>query len=118
MLKLQACLLLKMGMCAKKMGWKKVRSSNGRGHGWPDSKGNVWVPTGPGLALTEVHTGMFKKPGGGYDNVTQVDESEGCRLMPNIQVVEGQIIALTIFSWLILKIFMKFFQMQVRTLSS
>lgn len=26
---------------------KKVNSPKGRGYGWPDNKGNVWVPTGP-----------------------------------------------------------------------
>lgn len=26
---------------------KKVRSPNGRGFGWPDEKGQIWVPTGP-----------------------------------------------------------------------
>ena len=26
---------------------KKVRNPNGRGYGWPDDKGNIWVPTGP-----------------------------------------------------------------------
>lgn len=26
---------------------KKVRNPNGRGYGWPDDEGNVWVPSGP-----------------------------------------------------------------------
>ncbi len=27
---------------------EKVKNPNGPGYGWPDNKGNVWVPTGPG----------------------------------------------------------------------
>jgi hypothetical protein len=42
---------------------------NGRGSGWEDRNGNVWVPTGQG---GEAHGGPHwdvQRPGGGYDNV-------------------------------------------------
>lgn len=26
---------------------KKVKQSNGGSYGWPDKKGNVWIPSGP-----------------------------------------------------------------------
>lgn len=32
----------------KKWDGKKIRSSNGRGYGWPDSNGKIWIPTGVG----------------------------------------------------------------------
>ena len=46
-----------------------VRNPNGRGYGWRDSKGNVWVPTNPGdLAHGGPHWDV-ELPGGGYVNV-------------------------------------------------
>ncbi|WP_244875135.1 RHS repeat-associated core domain-containing protein [Xanthomonas cannabis] len=56
-------------VCPKKWDGKKVRSPNGRGHGWPDNKGNVWVPTGPGSGAHGGPHWDVQKPGGGYDNV-------------------------------------------------
>ncbi|MEO1248060.1 MAG: RHS repeat-associated core domain-containing protein, partial [Pseudomonadota bacterium] len=46
-----------------------VPNPNGRGNGWLDADGNVWVPTGPG---GEAHGGPHwdvQKPGRGYVNV-------------------------------------------------
>jgi RHS repeat-associated protein len=48
---------------------KKVKNPNGPGYGYPDKKGNVWVPTGPG---PNAHGGPHwdvQRPGGGYINV-------------------------------------------------
>jgi hypothetical protein len=62
------------GFCAPKKGkptWG--RAPNGRGSGWVDADGNVWVPTGPDSGSTgDAHGGPHwdvQKPGGGYDNV-------------------------------------------------
>ncbi|WP_373278990.1 polymorphic toxin type 37 domain-containing protein [Amantichitinum ursilacus] len=35
------------GFVDPKGGEDWVKNPNGRGSGWKDSKGNVWVPTGP-----------------------------------------------------------------------
>lgn len=46
---------------------KKIKNPNGPGYGWPDKKGNVWVPTGPeghGCPHWDV-----EKPNGDYENV-------------------------------------------------
>jgi RHS repeat-associated protein len=49
------------------------RAPNGRGSGWIDADGNVWVPTGPASGSTgDAHGGPHwdvQKPGGGYDNI-------------------------------------------------
>lgn len=62
------------GFCPPKGGkptWG--RAPNGRGAGWIDAGGNVWVPTGPASGSTgDAHGGPHwdvQKPGGGYDNV-------------------------------------------------
>jgi RHS repeat-associated protein len=55
--------------CPKKWDGKKVKSPNGRGYGWPDNKGNVWVPTGPGSGAHGGPHWDVQKPGGGYINV-------------------------------------------------
>ena len=51
-------------------GKTKVRSPNGRGFGYPDKKGNVWVPTGPrpGMAHGGPHWDV-QHPDGSYDNI-------------------------------------------------
>lgn len=57
------------GFCSPKRGDDWVRNPNGRGNGWLDADGNVWVPTGPG---GEAHGGPHwdvQTPGGGYINV-------------------------------------------------
>lgn len=49
----------------KKWDGKKVRHR--RGYGWPDKKGNVWIPSGP-----NGHGGPHwnvQKPNGDYENV-------------------------------------------------
>jgi hypothetical protein len=55
---------------AKKWDGKKVKDPNRSfGSGWPDVKGDVWVPTGPG---GDAHGGPHwdvQTPGGGYRNV-------------------------------------------------
>lgn len=46
---------------------KKVKNPNGPGYGWPDNKGNVWVPSGP-----NGHGGPHwdvQYPDGSYDNI-------------------------------------------------
>ncbi|WP_414833990.1 polymorphic toxin type 37 domain-containing protein [Afifella sp. YEN Y35] len=48
---------------------QKVKSPNGRGYGWPDKSGNVWVPTGPGPAAHGGPHWDVQRPGGGYINV-------------------------------------------------
>jgi RHS repeat-associated protein len=62
------------GFCEPKKGkptWG--RAPNGRGSGWIDAGGNVWVPTGPDSGSTgDAHGGPHwdvQQPGGGYDNV-------------------------------------------------
>jgi len=61
------------GFCPPKRGPKWGKSPNGRGNGWVDIDGNVWVPTGPDSGSTgDAHGGPHwdvQKPGGGYDNV-------------------------------------------------
>jgi hypothetical protein len=57
------------GYVEGKKGENWVPNPNGRGFGWEDADGNVWVPTGPG---SEAHGGPHwdvQKPNGGYDNV-------------------------------------------------
>ncbi|UEQ25529.1 polymorphic toxin type 37 domain-containing protein [Xanthomonas oryzae pv. oryzae] len=57
------------GYCEPKGGPDWVRNPNGRGNGWRDANGDVWVPTGPG---GEAHGGPHwdvQTPGGGYVNV-------------------------------------------------
>ena len=56
----------------KKWNGKKVRSPNGRGYGWPDNKGNVWVPTGPEVPGNDPHGGPHwdvQGPKGRYKNI-------------------------------------------------
>lgn len=60
----------------KKWDGKKVRAPNGKGYGYPDKDGSVWVPTGVGGAqpgtVGDAHSGPHwdvQHPGGGYDNV-------------------------------------------------
>jgi len=62
------------GFCEPKRGkpqWGK--NPNGRGSGWVDADGNVWIPTGPDSGSTgDAHGGPHwdvQKPGGGYDNI-------------------------------------------------
>jgi RHS repeat-associated protein len=62
------------GFCEPKPGKPQWgRNPNGRGSGWYDDKGNVWIPTGPNSGSTgDAHGGPHwdvQKPGGGYDNV-------------------------------------------------
>ncbi|WP_211327766.1 polymorphic toxin type 37 domain-containing protein, partial [Solilutibacter pythonis] len=65
--------------CPKKWDGKKVKSPNGRGYGWPDKNGNVWVPTGPGSgAHGGPHWGV-QRPGGGYINVYPGGRTRGGR---------------------------------------
>lgn len=52
-----------------KNGPQWVRNPNGKGYGWVDAGGKVWVPTGPGpLAHGGAHWDV-QIPGGGYINV-------------------------------------------------
>jgi len=54
----------------KKWDGEKVRSKNGKGYGWPDAKGNVWIPTGPGSkAHGGPHWDVQSPDGKTYDNV-------------------------------------------------
>ncbi|WP_170288213.1 polymorphic toxin type 37 domain-containing protein [Marilutibacter maris] len=53
----------------RKWDGKKIRSPNGRGYGWPDKKGRVWVPTGPGGSAHGGPHWDVQIPGGGYINV-------------------------------------------------
>jgi RHS repeat-associated protein len=62
------------GFCEPKKGKPKWgRAPNGRGAGWIDGDGNVWVPTGPdGGSTGDAHGGPHwdvQSPGGGYENV-------------------------------------------------
>lgn len=55
------------GYCEPKGGPDWVKNPNGRGYGWRDANGNVWVPTGP-----DGHGGPHwdvQTPGGGYVNI-------------------------------------------------
>jgi RHS repeat-associated protein len=63
----------------KKWDGEKVRSPNGRGYGWPDSKGNVWIPTGPGAGAHGGPHWDVQKPGGGYINVYPGGKTRGGR---------------------------------------
>ena len=56
-----------------KGGERWVKNPNGKGYGWLDDKGRVWVPTGPagsnGFGPGEAHGGAhwdIQSPGGGY----------------------------------------------------
>ena len=62
------------GFCKPKPGKPRWgRAPGGRGSGWVDDKGNVWVQTGPGSGSTgDAHGGPHwdvQSPGGGYRNV-------------------------------------------------
>jgi RHS repeat-associated protein len=46
-----------------------VPNPNGKGHGWRDAKGNVWVPTGKGQCAHGGPHWDVQSPGGGYTNV-------------------------------------------------
>ncbi len=57
------------GFCDPKEGESWVRNPNGRGYGWEDGRGDVWVPTGKG---GRAHGGPHwdvQTPGKGYRNV-------------------------------------------------
>jgi len=50
-----------------KKNWDGKKVRHRRGYGWPDSKGNIWIPTGPrghGCPHWDV-----QKPNGDYENV-------------------------------------------------
>ena len=50
-----------------KKNWDGKKAKHRRGWGWPDQKGNVWIPTGP-----NGHGGPHwdvQYPNGGYDNI-------------------------------------------------
>lgn len=59
--------------CGPKGGDDWVKNPNGRGNGWRDANGDVWVPTGPGSpGRGDAHGGPHwdvQTPGGGYVNV-------------------------------------------------
>jgi uncharacterized protein RhaS with RHS repeats len=46
-----------------------VPNPNGRGNGWKDAKGDVWIPTGKGGAAHGGPHWDVQTPGGGYRNV-------------------------------------------------
>jgi RHS repeat-associated protein len=48
---------------------RRVRSPNGNGYGYPDTNGDVCVPTGEGQAAHGGPHWDFQEPGGGYRNV-------------------------------------------------
>jgi len=52
-----------------KSGEQWVKNPNGRGSGWLDDKGNVWVPTGQGGSAHGGPHWDVQTPGGGYINV-------------------------------------------------
>ncbi len=52
-----------------KGGEQWVPNPNGRGYGWLDSKGDVWVPTGQGDEAHPTPHWDVQSPGGGYRNV-------------------------------------------------
>jgi RHS repeat-associated protein len=59
----------KEGFCEPKGGDNWTPNPNGKGFGWQDAKGDVWVPTGQGgLAHGGPHWDV-QTPGGGYRNV-------------------------------------------------
>ena len=57
------------GYCEPKGGPDWTRNPNGRGNGWRDASGDVWVPTGPGGAAHGGPHWDVQTPGGGYVNV-------------------------------------------------
>ena len=61
------------GFCAPKGGDDWVKAPKGRGYGWRDKYGNVWVPTGPkDPSRGDAHGGPHwdvQDPNGGYVNV-------------------------------------------------
>ena len=50
-------------------GEKWSKNPNGRGYGWEDRDGNVWVPTGPGAAAHAGPHWDVQRPDGTYVNV-------------------------------------------------
>ena len=57
------------GFSDPKGGESWVPNPNGKGYGWQDSRGDVWVPSGPGR---NAHGGPHwdvESPGGEYDNI-------------------------------------------------
>ena len=57
------------GFCSPKGGDNWVPNPNGRGNGWEDDKGDVWVPTGQGGSAHGGPHWDVQTPGGGYRNV-------------------------------------------------
>ncbi|MEF9388516.1 RHS repeat-associated core domain-containing protein [Ralstonia solanacearum species complex bacterium KE056] len=57
------------GYCGPKKGPEWGKSSNGRGSGWVDNDGNVWVPTGWGSGAHGGPHWDVQKPDGSYENV-------------------------------------------------
>ncbi|MCE7915607.1 MAG: hypothetical protein DYH15_13280 [Nitrosomonas sp. PRO4] len=65
----------KEGFCDPKGGEDWTRNPNGRGSGWRDANGDVWIPTGPRPG--DAHGGPHwdvQTPGGGYINEGSGDE--------------------------------------------
>jgi RHS repeat-associated protein len=60
------------GFTGPKGGDNWVPNPNGRGSGWQDAGGNVWVPTGQGGAAHGGPHWDVQRPGGGYENVRPV----------------------------------------------
>ena len=52
-----------------KSGEDWVKNPNGKGNGWADADGNVWVPTGPGPAAHGGPHWDVQNPDGNYENV-------------------------------------------------
>jgi RHS repeat-associated protein len=52
-----------------KGGERWVKNPNGRGNGWLDDRGRVWVPSGQGGSAHGGPQWDVQTPGGGYDNV-------------------------------------------------
>jgi hypothetical protein len=61
----------------KKGDGKRVKAPNGKGYGYPDKNGNVWVPTGPGGSAHGGPHWDVQKPGGGYVNVYPGGKTRG-----------------------------------------
>jgi hypothetical protein len=57
------------GYCPGKNGPEWARNPNGRGAGWKDKDGKVWVPTGFGGAAHGGPHWDVQSPGGGYINI-------------------------------------------------
>lgn len=53
----------------KRWDGKKVKSPNGHGYGWPDHKGSIWIPTGPGSAAHGGPHWDVQHPNGNYENI-------------------------------------------------